>query len=585
MTGEIEPDSGLVERQRRTRYACLAQIPDVSPNTTIFDAVLHSFDEILSMERRLGELEALMGGGDESVLPEYSELQDQFTIRGGYDFRLRISQVLHGLGFHTGDFELPFHVLSGGQRTRLMLALVLLQDADLLLLDEPENHLDLEAREWLEEYLTSCRASVVIISHDRRMLNAVCSRIVEIERSQVRSYSGNYDAYQKDKALIREQQMKAFERHQEHLRKEQAFIDKFRYKATKARQVQSRIKRLEKLETVEAPLAETATANFNLGEVVRSGAVVLQAKHLTMGYDNLPLYSEVNFEVHRGERVGIIGPNGTGKTTLLRQVAGQHAGLAGEIVLGNKVRPGYYDQHHDTFNPAADILTEVQSAQPQLTAEQVRSFMGKFLFVGDEIFKPVKALSGGERSRVAMAKLILSGANLLLLDEPTNHLDIASREALELALSEFQGAIIMISHDRALIDRLVDKLIIIENGRAEVHLGNYTHYRWKVQQAGAAVKEAPKKDPLQIRTRQEKERTKSQERELRKQRKQLETLEAEIEAGETRLQSFEQKFAAIDPADYERAAALKAEYESAKQTLEGQYAEWETLTEALAQES
>jgi len=474
ITGELAPDGGVVERMRRARIACLAQLHDVPPQTTVFETVLHSFQELLILESELTALEeALVAGGDDA-LARYSRAQEEFTRRGGYEFRARIKRVLHGLGFAAEDFNLPFHVLSGGQRTRLMLALVLLQDADLLLLDEPENHLDLRAREWLEEYLRTCGKSVVVISHDRRLLDTAVDRIVEIEGGGARGFPGNYAAYVREKALIREQQQKAFDRQQELIRKEEAWIERFRYKATKAQQVQSRIRRIEKMEKVDAPAVEAQAAAFNLGEVVRSGAVVLAAEGLGMAYGALRLYEDLSFEVRRGERVGIIGPNGSGKTTLLRQLSGSLAGAEGRVTLGHKVAVGYYDQHHETLNPESDVLGETLAVRPDLTPTRARAFLGRLLFTGEDVFKPVSVLSGGERARVCLARLMLSDVNLLLLDEPTNHLDIASREALEAALAEFDGAIVLISHDRVLIDRLVDKLIVLDGGRAAAHLGNYT---------------------------------------------------------------------------------------------------------------
>ncbi|HPO15504.1 MAG TPA: ABC-F family ATP-binding cassette domain-containing protein [Candidatus Hydrogenedentes bacterium] len=581
ITGEITPESGVIERMRKARMACLAQLPNVDGKATIFDVVLHSFRELLEQERELAQLEERMARGDEDALHEYSKLQEAFTLRGGYEFRTNIKRVLQGLGFHPNEFDLPYHALSGGQRTRLMLALVLLQDADLLLLDEPENHLDLEAREWLEEFLKNSRAAIVIISHDRKMLNEVVTRIVEVERGQLFNYTGNYDGYLKAKALLREQQQKAFERQQEFIRKEEAWIDRFRYKNTKARQVQSRIRRLEKMEMVEAPPPEAGDVTFAMGDVVRSGEIVLDVQNISMGYDRADLYHGVSFHVQRGERVGIIGPNGSGKTTMLRQMAGQLKGRGGEVKMGFKVTMAYYDQHHENMNRANDILNEIWSIKQEWVPQQVRSYMGKFLFSGDDVFKPISALSGGELSRTAMAKLILSEPNLLLLDEPTNHLDIASREALESALLEFPGAIVMASHDRALIDKMVDKLIILQNGKAEVHLGNYSHYRWKHQQELEQKEEQKKtEDVLKIRrVQEERQEKKARERENRKQQRQLEQLERDIETMEELIESYHEKFAAVDPADYQAAQQLKEEYEGLKNDLQQLYEEWESLVE------
>lgn len=585
VTGEIEPESGVIERMRKARTACLAQMPDVDSDATIIDLAMQPFAELMAWEDQLRDLEHRMTHGDDAALDEYGHLHDAFSIRGGYEFRAKVKSILTGLGFSESDFELPFRVLSGGQRTRLMLALVLLQDADLLLLDEPENHLDLEAREWLESFLQSWPRALVVVSHDRRMLNGVAQTIVEVERGELTTYTGNYDRYVEAKALRIEQHQKAFARQQEFIAKEESWINRFRYKNTKARQVQSRIKRLEKLDRVDAPDSEQATAKFNLGEVVRSGQTVLEAQHLSMGYENLQLYRDVSFRVERGERVGIIGPNGAGKTTLLRHIAGTLEGGSGTVRLGEKVRLGFYDQHHDTMNPKADILTEVHAVKPEWVPEQVRSFMGRFLFTGQDIFKSIESLSGGERSRVAMAKLILGQSNVLLLDEPTNHLDIASREALEESLDGYPGTLIMISHDRQLIDNLVDKLIVMENGTVTVFLGNYSDYRWKT--GGKAEAEAPKstEDVLRIRrdNGKSREKRKKDAKEQRRQRKQLSEVESQIEEMEELVTAMEVEFAKIDPADFERAASLKQEYDGMKDDLDALYKEWERLAAEVAE--
>lgn len=582
MLGDLEPDVGTIERMRRARVACLAQLPDLKKSDTLFDVVMHSFAELLELERRLSGLEERMGSGDESALHAYGAAQEEFQRRGGYEFRVQAKKVLHGLGFTLEDFNLHVGALSGGQRTRLMLALVLLQDADLLLLDEPENHLDLEAREWLEQFLKDCNRAFVIISHDRRMLTAVTNRIVEVERGGVRSYSGNYEVFAKNKALEREQQQAAFERQQEHIAKEQAWIDRFRYKATKASAVQSRIKRLGKLERIEAPVSEQSTAKFDLGEVVRSGELVLEAKELSMAYGDLRLYDNLSFTVERGERVGIIGPNGSGKTTLLRQLAGRLEGGCGEVSLGHKVTMGFYDQHHEGVNPGGDIFTEISRCRPGMRPEQVRTFMGRFLFTGEDVFKPIPSLSGGELSRVALAKLILTGANLILLDEPTNHLDIASREALEESLASFPGSIVMVSHDRTLIDKLVEKLIIIERGRATVHLGNYSHYRWKSAEAEAEAAPKSTADVLKIRRDKKTPRTKIEQRDKRKRRNQLEDLERDIAEMEEMIAQLEGQFASVGPSDFERTRQLSEEYEGLKNDLSEMYAEWERQADELS---
>lgn len=603
ITGEIEPDGGTIERMRRARIACLSQIPDFGPQQTIFDVVMASFGELLAREQELAALERRIAEDHSpQLLDRYGTLQEDFAHRGGYEFRTSVKRVLHGLGFTTRDFDLHVGALSGGQRTRLMLALVLLQDADLFLLDEPENHLDLEAYEWLETFVNECPKGVVIISHDRRMLNSVAGRIVEIERGKLTCYTGNYDFYRAQKALVREQQQKAFDSQQEFIDKETKWINRFRYKNTKASQVQSRIKRLEKMERAEAPPPETPISRVRFGDVVRSGQMVVDAKALAMTYGDLRLYEGLSFQVTRGERVGIIGPNGAGKTTLLRQLAGQLPTGQGTVTLGHKVQTGFYEQHQDTLRSAGaagnDILTEIRQFRPDMTPERVRTFMGGFLFTGDDIFKPLNTLSGGEVSRVAMAKLILSGANLLLLDEPTNHLDIASREAIEEALSAFPGSILMVSHDRTLIDRLVDKIIVVAGGKATVHLGNYSAYRDRQGLEGSSRAETPRieagkkserSDALKIRSGQAARATanaKDANREIQKKRKKLQTqieeLERDIESVEQILDSFDRKYLELDPADYEGARSLKQEQDGLHQDLQAMYAEWESLAEQVS---
>jgi len=577
ITGDIEPDKGIVDRMKRMRVSSLSQLHRVDESMTIYDIVLESFKEIGELEIELTALEERMAAGCEDALEEYSEKQESFSLRGGYDYRVRIKQVLQGLGFPESDFSMPFMNLSGGQRTRLMLALVLLEEGDLLLLDEPENHLDLEAREWLESYLKSCPKSVVIISHDRQMLNNVVDRVVELERGEIRSYPGNYDSYLARKSLHREQQQVDFERQQEFIRKEQAWIDRFRYKNTKAKQVQSRIKRLEKLEFVDAPLAEASSVKFKMGEVARSGELVMEAKDLSMGYGGLTLYKKVSFTVSRGERIGIVGPNGTGKTTLLRQLAEQHPGLSGTVTLGHKVIRGFYEQNHESLNPSFDILTEVHSSKTEWTAEQIRSYLGRFLFTGDDVFKSIDSLSGGELSRVAMAKLLLGGANLLLLDEPTNHLDIVSREALEKSLATYEGAIVVVSHDRTLIDKLVEKLIVIENGIASVHLGNYSDYRYKNREVPEKKAEATE-DVLKIRRGDNNRKDKkTDDKDRRKRKVQMEKLEQDIESMESLVSEMEMRFTKLDPANYNALESLKSEYDALKADLAEMYRSWESL--------
>jgi len=589
IAGDIQPDSGVVERMRKAKVACLEQLPRLPPSDSIFDVVMRSFQDLIALETQLSELELRIAQGAEDQMDRYSALQDQFHVRGGYEFRSRANRVLHGLGFTREEFGLPVSALSGGQRTRLLLALVLLEDADLLLLDEPENHLDLRAREWLEGFVRDTGKAVVIVSHDRHILNTVVTRIVEVERATLTTFTGNYRAYVDAKAVRNEQQLKAHLRQQRLIEKETRWINRFRYKNTKARQVQSRIKRLEKLDRVEAPPSEQRAARVAIGEPTRSGDLALEARDLGMSFDTLTLYSGVSLRIERGDRIGIIGPNGSGKTTLLRHLAGTlspgQGRPLGSVRHGHKVRLGFYEQHHESVNTANDVFTEIRTVRPDMTPEQVRTFLGRLLFTEDDAFQPVSTLSGGELSRVAIAKLILSDANLLLLDEPTNHLDVATSEAVEQALAGFHGTLLLASHDRTLIDRLVTKLIIVEGGNAVSFLGSYSEYQRDLSQDSAQdAGEGPRQDALRIRAGSApspRGKGRRQDNTTRKLRKQLEELERDIASLETLIGEREVEFAGLDPSDYERATTLKEEYEGLKQDLQNMYAEWENIAGAL----
>ncbi len=578
VTGETEPDGGTVERMRRARVAYLAQIPEAPPDATVYSVALNSFADLLQMESELQRLEERMADGNPEAVAAYGEFQHAFVVRGGYEFRARLRQILCGVGFAPSEFEKPFLALSGGWRARLMLALALLREVDLLLLDEPENHLDMDAREWLEDHLLARSEAVVLISHDRRMVNTLAKRIFEVERGRLTCYTGNYDAWQKERSLRREQQQRAHNRQEAFIRKEQAWIDRFRYKNTKARQAQNRLRRLEKLDLVDAPESDMAQVAFALGDAARTGETVLDAQGLSMAYSETPLYKDFSLSLQRGERIGVIGPNGAGKTTLLRHLAGRLSGGSGEVQFGCNVKFSFYDQHQEQLNPTTDILSEMQAGRPDWSAQQCRSYLGRFLFTGDDVFKTAAVLSGGERSRIALAKLIASEANLLFLDEPTNHLDIASREALENSLDDYQGAVIVVSHDRALIDRLAERLIVVQDGQAKLFLGNFSDYRRSQQENREAQEAASRNNEAQEQrkpTQERREQKKAQEREARREQRRVQQLEEDIAALEADIADMEGRFASLDPTDYAAGRELKDAYDAAQEQLTALYAQWE----------
>jgi ATP-binding cassette subfamily F protein 3 len=586
VTGSITPDVGTIERMKRARISWLSQMPDVSPTTSIFDVVLLRFESLLRLEDDLAVLERKIEGGESDVIDEYGPLRERFELEGGYEFRSKIKRILCGLGFLEDDFSMEFQSLSGGQRTRLMLALILVEDADLILLDEPENHLDLAAREWLENFLMNWPESLVIISHDRQLLNAVSTRTIEVEHGQIWQFSGNYDSYMENKALRLEQQENEYDRQQRFIKKEEQWINRFRYKNTKAKAVQSRIKKLDKLEKVNSVQGAEKVSAFAHKEVVRSGQLVLKASNLCKSFPGLNLYDEVSFTVERGERVGIIGANGTGKSTLLKQIAGTLDDCTGTIELGHKVSIGYFDQHHANLDVDLDIVSYFEKHYPTMKTETIRSYLGQYLFQGQDVFKSLRSLSGGEKNRVAMAKLIQDNNNLLLLDEPTNHLDIISREVLEESLTHYSGTILLVSHDRLLIDHLVDKLIILGDGKAEVFLGNYSHYKWKKKEDSVFSNTIVSDEVLNIRTRDtledageqtDNKQRRERRKELRRMESKLKKLEESINSCEYQISSFTDDLNQTDPTDYEELSSLSIQKEKDEAKLEKLVGEWEEL--------
>lgn len=581
ITGESASDGGAIERMRRARIVYLSQIPETAPDDSVMDVALGGFHDLLEEEKALQALEEELHSEDPVLLEKYGERQHAFTLAGGYEFRTRARQILCGLGFTPKDFDKPFSALSGGWRARLMLSLALLREADLLLLDEPENHLDMNAREWLENHLAGRSEAMILISHDRRMVNVLAHRIMEIEGGTLTSFTGNYDGWLKEKNLRVEQQMKAFERQEAFIQKEQAWIDRFRAKNTKARQAQNKLKRLEKLERVDAPPADLSTAVFQLEKAERSGDMVLDARALTMAYGSNRLYSDFSFSLYRGDRLGIIGPNGSGKTTLLGQLGKKHQGLQGEVWTGHNVTTAFYDQHQESLAAEMDVLSLMQQAQPEWSQQQCRSYLARFLFTGEEVFKPAAVLSGGERSRLALAKMIASGANLLLLDEPTNHLDIASREALENGLAEYTGTLVVVSHDRTLIDRLTTRLLIVEDGSVSAFHGNFSDWRRRQEEMASQEEKVTdeEEDGRRKKNLEDREQKKALEREQRRGQRALQKLEAEIAELENKIAEFHQQFAALDPADYEAAMKLQKAYEEMNTRLEALYKDWEAQAE------
>ena len=484
ISGEETPDEGDVVRARGLNLGLLAQHVDFEPGMTVHESALAAFGRLQQIEHEMHELEHRMAEATDdldAVLERYSDLQQEFEREGGFEYAARAEAILFGLGFEREMWQLETEKLSGGQKNRLGMARLLLAEPDVLLLDEPTNHLDVAGVEWLEEFLSSYASAYVIISHDRYFLDRSCRRIVEVENGKAVSYNGNYSAFLVEREERREAQRRAYENQQHLIAKTEEFIRR-NLAGQKTKQAKSRRTMLQKMERVEAVRVDQSQGNFQLKGVERTGNQTLIVKELAVGYTDKVLATDITFTLSRGEALGVIGPNGSGKTTFIKTLLGKLPPLAGETRWGTKVNIGYYAQQLDDLDERNEIIMELRRVAPStVTAGELRGFLAKFLFVGDDVYKHVRDLSGGEKGRLALAKLIYSRVNVLVLDEPTNHLDIPSREALEEALDAYEGTIITISHDRYFLDRVATQILALEGeGAAEHYDGDYTEYHdWK----------------------------------------------------------------------------------------------------------
>ncbi len=483
IAGREKPDAGAVHVARHLRIGYLPQEANFRSDRTLRDAMLAVFQDLRDKAARLRELEGQLGetganpaAWDPAVLEEYTGLLARFEERGGYTFEQRVEQVLSGLGFARELWDQPASVLSGGQRTRARLARLLLEQPDFLLLDEPTNHLDLETTEWLETFLAGWRGGLVVVSHDRYFLDKATKRTVEVIDGKAESYPAPYSRYLYLRAEHYRRRQKEYAAQQQHIAKTEEFIR--RYGAgQRSKEARGRQKRLDRLERIEAaPQQRRALDALALGRPTRSGEIVLSTVRLRAGYPGKQLLALPNVQVARGQRVALIGPNGTGKSTLLRTLVGEIPPLGGSFAWGTNVAVGYYAQSHEGLHRNRTLLEEIQDARP-MSEEAARGYLGRFLFRGDDVFQKVADLSGGERSRVALARLTLQRANMLLLDEPTNHLDIASRDALEGVLRDYDGTMLFVSHDRYFIDAVATTVWAVEDGAVRVYPGSYSDYQ------------------------------------------------------------------------------------------------------------
>ena len=482
MLGMEFPDKGTIQKNKGLLIGYLPQDIIIGTKKSILDEVLDSFPEIRDIENRMAIVssEIASNPNDAKKLKILGDLQQRFDSLGGWSIDKKAKEILEGLGFMEEQFQRSLDTFSGGWRMRVALAGILLKNPDILFLDEPTNHLDLDATIWLESFLTTWKGSLVMISHDREFLNKSVKNIIEIDQAKVILYSGNYLSYREQKQIRVEQQQAAYSNQQDMIAQTERFIDRFRYKNTKSRQVQSRIKQLEKLDLIDEPTQNKKHLNIQLSQPARSPLKVVSLINISKNYGNISVYNNLNLEIERGQAIGLVGHNGAGKSTLLKILAHVESVSAGELKYGKNVETAYFAQHQlEILNPDLTVFESLQSASSGKNETEIRSYLGSFLFSGESVEKFVKVLSGGEKSRLALAKMLIKPANFLLLDEPTNHLDMISRDVVEAALKKYNGTIVCISHDRHFLNEITNMTYEIGNGEVVTYAGNYDYYNWK----------------------------------------------------------------------------------------------------------
>jgi ATP-binding cassette subfamily F protein 3 len=587
LAGDLQPDAGDVRILGRASVAYLRQSQELSGGGTLLDALLEPFADLQRLHDELTALEPKLAAGVAADLARYGDLQERYQRGGGYELEARVKRLTADVGFAESDLVRPVETLSGGERGRLELAKVLVRQPDLLLLDEPTNHLDLAAIERLEAFLSEYPGAFVLVSHDRAFIRAVCREIVELDNGKLVRYPFGYDKYVVERDARLERALAEYERQKEHVEKTEDFIRK-NLAGQKTKQAQSRRKMLEKLERLERPddqwqHAGKIALSFQTGGDLGSKETI-RAPNLTVGYPGATILRDVTVNIYRGDKVGIVGPNGSGKSTLLKTLIGELPPLAGRVETGTGVRIGYFDQKLGTLSEELSLVDEIRSVRADLSPEVVRQYLAKFRFFGDDPFRTVRGLSGGERSRLAMAKIMLFPRNVLVLDEPTNHLDIPARETLEDALENYEGTLIVISHDRYFLDRVCTRLFVIEGTSVEAHLGNYSDWRRRAKERSAPVPEAPKPEPRPAAapstSAAARDADKQRERERRRLARRVETLEADVSKLEAELAAVRAELAADHAGDWQKLHTLADRERDLDALLARRLAEWEAASAA-----
>jgi ATP-binding cassette subfamily F protein 3 len=586
LAGLDRSDDGEVRLHAGARAGLLSQQPIFDPTRSLFEEARTALDDLLAAhDDMVRTAEALAVATDaaehKALAARYDRLNELLRHHDAYNVDHRVEEVLDGLGFSSADYDRPVPTFSGGQQSRLMLAKLLLSAPDVMLLDEPSNHLDIAATRWLEDYLVKQSEAMLLVSHDRYFLDKVVTKIFELNAGKIAEYPGNYQAYSRLRQERYELELKTWQAQQEYVAKQEDYIRRVHY-GQLHKQAQSRQKLLDRLERVERPtLVETPHMHF--GEVRRSGDVVLQVDDLAKAYDR-PLFSDLSFTLQRGRRLGILGPNGSGKTTLLKILLGQETPDAGRVQRGHLVEFGYYDQHLQSLAEDKTVLRAVwPENDPEVTEQAMRNLLGRFGLMGDQVEQRVGELSGGERSRAALARLVALGVNVLVLDEPTNHLDLWACDALEQALLEFEGTVLVVSHDRYFLNRVVDQLIVLEgNGRSQLIHGNYDTYEMMRAQQQAAASEKSKLEATRANAgpARTSPTAAKQKPKRRFPYRKVEDLEGDIALNETRLREVEQLLASPDLyRDGERVKATMRDFEEVKERLKHLYEHWEEAVE------
>ena len=587
LAGELQVDAGDARILARQTVAYLRQSHQLGGEGTVLDALLEPFAHVQAMHEELQRLEARLAEASEAELKHYGELQERYRLEGGYDLETRVRELTKDVGLSQSDLGRSLATLSGGERGRLELAKVLVRQPDLLLLDEPTNHLDLAAIERLEARLNEYPGAFVLVSHDRAFIQRTCRAIVELEDGEFVRYSFAYDQYVVERDARLERARVEYQRQKDHVEKTEDFIRR-NLAGQKTKQAQSRRRMLAKLERLERPddnwqMAGRIALNFETGGDL-GGKEIVRAPGISVGYPGKPILTDVTVNIFRGDRVGIVGPNGCGKSTLLKTLVGELAPLAGVVERGPAVRMGYFDQKLSTLSENRTAIEEIQSVRNDLSPEVVRQYLAKFRFFGDDPFRTVRGFSGGERSRLALAKMLLFPRNVLALDEPTNHLDIPARETLEHSLDGYEGTLIVVSHDRYFLDRVCRRLLVFENGTIEAHVGNYSDWReYRKLQATAqpapesAALSSPSQSPTEITRAAKKDRERTQ----RRLEKMVESLETEVSRIESELSSLREQLAADHGGDWQKLHAMADRERELGELLGRRMADWEKASAEL----